>query len=282
MNLLFKEFYLPNKTFKPGMLISAGFAITILLILIVFSPFGMQNIKTFIERFIVAFGYSLISFLSWLIVLTVTRKFQPDKIKLWVLLIFLFLVQSLIGTLCTIYNNIIFQNPFYLEFFFYFQKVVHTTGIIPGIMLFLFLETSYYDTISLQKKNLNTSSINLENDYHMIQIEDENPAKSISLPVNEIISISSIDNYLKVVTQKNREIQKSIVLRGTLRKVENNLSKDDRLIKCHRSHIVNLNWVQKISGNSLNKKLVMKIGNIEIPISRSKVDEVVSKLRLIK
>jgi DNA-binding LytR/AlgR family response regulator len=101
-------------------------------------------------------------------------------------------------------------------------------------------------------------------------------------PGIEIIGISSIDNYLKVITQKNREVQKSIVLRGTLRKVENSLLNSDCLIKCHRSHIVNLYWVQKISGNSLNKKLVMKIGNIEIPISRSKVDEVVTKLRLLK
>lgn len=278
MNLLVKEFNLPNKTLKPRILISAGFSFTIFLILIVFSPFGMQNIKTFIERFIVASGYSLISFVSWIIVLITTRKFQPDKIKLWELLILLLLVQIVIGTLCTIYNNIIFNNPSYLEFFFHFQKIVHLTGIIPIIMLFLFLETSYYDTISLQKKNANASSVYMENDYPIIQIEDENPAKSISLRINEIVSISSMDNYLKIVPQKNGEIQRSIVLRGTLKKVENSILNIQHLVKCHRSHIVNLYWVQRISGNSLNKKLYMKIGNIEIPISRTKVDEVVTKL----
>ena len=117
MKLLNKEFYLPDKTLKPRIFISAGFAGTIFLILIVFSPFGMQKIKNFSERFVVASVYSLIAFLSWLFVLFTTRKFQPAKIKLWKFLILLFLIQVFIGTLSTVFNNIVFNNPFYLEFF---------------------------------------------------------------------------------------------------------------------------------------------------------------------
>jgi DNA-binding LytR/AlgR family response regulator len=281
MNFLLKEFYLPDKALKPRILISSGFGFSILLILVVFSPFGMLNIKTFVERFIVASGYSLIAFFTWLIVLVISRKFQPDKIKLWELLFLLFVIQVLIATLCTIYNNIIFHNPYYFEFLLHFQMIVHLTGIIPTIMLFLFLETSYYDTISLKEKTDNDSFNNTGSQYPLIRIEDENPAKSMMLPANEIISISSMDNYLKVVSQKNGEIQKSVVIRGTLKNVEKDILDTSYLIKCHRSHIVNLFWVQRISGNSLNKKLHMKIGNIEIPISRTKVDEVIKKFRLI-
>ena len=273
MKILTKEFNLPGRSIKPGVLISGGFGITVLLILVLFSPFGMQNIKTFAERLIVALGYSSIAFLIWLVFLIITKRFQPKRIRAWEILVWVVVVQVLIGTASTVYNNIVFDNPYLFEFFFQFQFVVQVTGILPIVMLFLFLGTPYYDAIL----SLGTGSGSL-----LVTLEDENPAKSVTLPAEEIVAITSLDNYLKIVTQRNGEIQKPIILRGTMKNLEKIIGDTDCFMKCHRSHIVNLRWIRRISGNSLRKKIHMRLGDLEVPISRSRIADVVSRLKQLR
>lgn len=273
MNILKKEFNLPGRSIKPKVLISGGFGITVLLILVLFTPFGMQNIKTFAERLLVALGYSSIAFLIWLVFLIITQRFQSKRISALELLVCIVVVQVIIGTASTVYNNIVFGNPYLFEFFFQFQFIVHVTGILPSLMLFLFLDTPYYDAILSHDTGRGSPRITLE---------DENPAKSITLPADEIIAITSLDNYLSIITQRNGEIQKPILLRGTLKNLEKIIGNTDCFMKCHRSHIVNLRWVHSISGNSLHKKIHMRLGDLEVPISRSRLADVISRLRQLR
>ncbi len=270
MNILEKEYNLPGRSIKPRLLISGGFGLTVFIILVLFAPFGMQNIKTLAERFIVALGYSSIAFLIWFAFLMLTQRIRSKVIRTWELLVFVIVVQVFIGIACTVYNNIIFANPDLFEFFFQFQFIVHLTGILPVVMLFLFLDTPYYEAIL---------SVNAGAGPSLITLEDENPAKSITLPAEEIVSITSLDNYLKIVTQRNGEIQKPIILRGTLLNIEKTLLNSDSFMRCHRSTIVNLRWIHGMYGNSLRKKLRMKLGEIEVPVSRARIGDVITRLQ---
>src|SRR5690606_35343157 len=128
--ILNREYYFP-KTFRVKIIIAAEFGLTFLLILLVFTPFGLINIKTFPERFIVASGYALIAFIIWLIALNGLIFFKINKIRILHILLFIFAIQFIIGSISTIYNNIIFSNPYYFEFFLDLQIAVYLTGIIP-------------------------------------------------------------------------------------------------------------------------------------------------------
>jgi hypothetical protein len=274
LKILNREYYFP-KSYSIRILIAAGFGLTILLILILFTPFGMHNIKTFPERLIVASGYSFIAFIVWLLALNGFVILQINKIRFFHLILVIITIQFIIGCLSTIYNNIIFRNPYYFEFFIDLQVAVYLTGIIPAIMLILLLETSFYQRLSRHQVIVYKSSIELK-------IEDENSDKSILLFSDEILSVSSMDNYIKIEIQNNGEKKKPIILRNTLKNVEKNLSESDMFIRCHKSHIVNLQWIKEVSGNSLTKKCIMQIGNDTIPISRSKVDLVLKRILQLK
>jgi hypothetical protein len=278
--ILNREYYFP-KTFRVKIIIAAGFGLTILLILLVFTPFGMHNIKTFPERFIVASGYSFIAFIVWIVALKGLFFFKVNKIRIPHILLFIIAIQFIIGSISTIYNNIIFSNPYYFEFFLDLQIAVYLTGIIPTIMLILLLETSFYKRLFPSIDLYNNQDVGDKIRIEM-KIEDENPDKSIRLLSNEILCISSMDNYIKIEIQNNGEKKKPIILRSTLKNVEKNISESDSFLRCHKSHIVNLKWVKEVSGNSLAKKCILQIGNDIIPISRSKVDLVLKRINELK
>lgn len=278
--ILNREYYFP-KTFRVRIIIAVGFGLTILLILLVFTPFGMHSIKTFPERFIVASGYSFIAFIVWIVALNGLFFFKVNKIRIPHILLFIIAIQFIIGSISTIYNNIIFSNPYYFEFFLDLQIAVYLTGIIPAIMLILLLETSFYKRLFPSIDLYNNQVVGDKSRIEM-KIEDENLDKSIRLLSDEILCISSMDNYIKIEIQNNGEKKKPIILRSTLKNVEKNISESDSFIRCHKSHIVNLQWVKEVSGNSLAKKCIMQIGNETIPISRSKVDLVLKRINELK
>ncbi|NLM67920.1 MAG: LytTR family transcriptional regulator [Enterococcus sp.] len=280
MKILNREYYLP-KTNRIRILIAAGFGFTILLILILFAPFGMNNIKTLPERFIVASGYSFIASAVWYTALSGLHFFKINKTQTLHILLFIIAIQFIIGSLNTVYNNVIFKNPYYFEFFIDIQIAVYLTGIIPAIMLFLLLETSFYKRFS-PGNYLITNQVVENNNRIEVKIEDENPEKSICLFPDEILWISAMDNYVKIEIQNNGEKKKPIILRNTLKNIEKSVSNSDVFIRCHRSYIVNLQWAKEVSGNSLSKKCVMQIGNDIIPISRSKVDLMLKRIRELK
>lgn len=280
LNISNREYYFP-KTFKIRLIIAAGFGLTILLILILFAPFGMDNIKTFPERFIVSSGYSLIASVVWFAALRGFIFFKINKIRFLHILLFIIVIQFIIGCLSTVYNNVIFKNPYYFEFFFDIQLAVYLIGIIPAIMLFLLLETSFYQRLS-PVNYLITNQVTSNKNRIEVKIEDENPEKNICLFTDEILWISSMDNYVKIEIQNNREKKKPVILRNTLKNVEKSVSDSGTFIRCHKSYIVNIQWIREVSGNSLSKRCVMQIGNDIVPISRSKVDLVLKKIQELK
>jgi hypothetical protein len=276
MRIFLKLYSFPSST-KSRILISFGFFISILLILLIFKPFGFNSIRSFVERFIVAFGYGFIAFITWFVALNSTKLIIKRKINLIYIIAFIIIVQFMCGMLSMIYNNLIFRNPSLFEFFLRFQEIVFLTGIIPDFMLFLFLDTIFYQNIiSPDESKIEDAS---RKEDIILRIEDENPDKSVSVPINEIIYIHSMDNYIKIGLQKNGIIQKPLVLRSTLKKIEDNIGTFECFYRCHRSYIVNLSWVKEIVGNSISKKFVLKCNGFEVPISRAKINSSISLLK---
>lgn len=94
-----------------------------------------------------------------------------------------------------------------------------------------------------------------------------------NIVASSIYFIESIGNYLKVYWENEENKVKNIVVRKTLSDIENELSELNFIFKSHRSYIINIKKIERISGDSQGLKL--KIKNIEqiIPVSRSKIKE---------
>ena len=56
-------------------------------------------------------------------------------------------------------------------------------------------------------------------------------------------------------------------LRATISSIENNVC-DESIVRCHRSFIINIKYIDAIEGNSNGYKLYLKCCNAVIPVSR--------------
>ncbi len=270
-SILNKEYVLPNSV-KIRLILSAGFGLTIFLILVFFSPFGLENINLLPDKLFIAFGYGFIAFLIWYVGLYSLKSFQPNKGKLWQILIALIVMQFFGGFFSMIYNNVIFGNPSYFDFFIRFQFIVFLMGIFPSSYLILFMETNYYLKLITQNSDL------LEKTTKQITLHDQNPEKNLTISPDNIICIQSQDNYIKVEWKNDENRVNSTLLRATLNSAITSLSDIDGIIQCHRCFLINLNYVDSVKGNALSKKCIMLFSDSIIPIARPKVPLVLNRL----
>lgn len=171
-----------------------------------------------------------------------------------------------------IYNNIIFKNPSYFDFFLRFQVIVFLMGIFPCFYMMLFMDTNYYYKIVVKKSNP------LDKGTKLIIFHDQNPEKSLTILPDNIIYIQSQDNYIKIEWKNSEDRVKSTLLRTTLKSAITALSDFDSIIQCHRSYLININFIENIKGNALSKKCIMHFSDSIIPIARPKIQLVLNKL----
>ncbi|PLX12688.1 MAG: hypothetical protein C0597_12725 [Marinilabiliales bacterium] len=91
---------------------------------------------------------------------------------------------------------------------------------------------------------------------------------NLSIKVSSIVLIKAANNYIEVFWKEGKEM-KSQMIRTSLKKAEE-LIKDHKFVfKCHRSYMVNINFIDKIEGGIQGYKLFFENLNFSIPVSKN-------------
>jgi DNA-binding LytR/AlgR family response regulator len=106
----------------------------------------------------------------------------------------------------------------------------------------------------LEKKREKRNLIHFESDYKN---------DSLIIKADLLILIRSSDNYVEVY-YKNNEIVKKQMIRSSLKKIEEAITEYKFIFRCHRSFIVNINYVNEIQGNSQGYQLFFE--NLDFPV----------------
>ncbi len=96
------------------------------------------------------------------------------------------------------------------------------------------------------------------------------------LEIDNLLYIESADNYCSVVFLQDDKPKKEL-LRSSLSRLEAQIN-DNRIIRCHRSYIVNLNLVSAVTGNAQGYKLHLEKAREIIPVAR-KYSHIVDSIR---
>ena len=126
--------------------------------------------------------------------------------------------------------------------------------------------------VKATNKALKLHTSNTEANHHNNDEEDEktlilNIDKTLhKIRTSDIIFISSDRDYVKIKTR-----EKEYVLVGSLKSWEEKLA-GQSFCRIHKSHLVNLEFVEQVSGNQL------KIGNTTLPIGRAYKSAFMEKL----
>ncbi|MBI9053715.1 MAG: LytTR family transcriptional regulator [Bacteroidales bacterium] len=240
-------------------------SIGVLVFLVLFQPIDLSSYSNK-DIFYLITGLGASTFLTLSLNLIVLPSFFPriflqnkwniKKEILWNIWI-LFLISA---------SNFLFYSKL-------FEVIDISFGLIGKILLLAFLPVAALIIINqdrLLRNNLKTA-MRLNNKLKeskqlkdkMIFFDSEYKKDSLSIKLDSLILIKTADNYIEVFYKSNEEV-KSQMIRSTLAKAEQLFIEHDFIFRCHRTFIVNKNYIEEISGSSQGYKL--SFSNIDFPV----------------
>ncbi len=211
----------------------------------------------------IVFAFSIL-FMEWVIpwlLPSYFKKWTIGKAFLWYTLVLLFA-----GTVNFIYKNILggFREFTFLELVF----VVARTLVISGTVA-LFIVGLY------QLLNKNKLARLVSGEQFTIKASD---GKSYSLNLNQILYLSSDDNYVDIHYLENDE-RKKLTVRSSLKHLEAQLVNPISPIKrCHRQFLINTGRVAIQKSTSRSMLLTLLGQPDSIPVSSQYVKDIKAAL----
>lgn len=255
--------------------LGAGFFIG--LFLIYFEPFGINDFHS-PNKISILFGYGIITSATMLFLYFIVPKIFPNYFKEenWTVgrEIFFFMLNFTLITLSNILYSVLTLS-IDSNFYAIFNMVGYTfiLGIFPTVGIVLSNYIYHLKQYSTPPQPTNTSEQTQSSELVLVA---ENEKDTLKLSTLNLLYIESSDNYSTVVFLKDEQIFKELI-RSSLTRLEGQIQLKS-IVRCHRSFIVNLDKVVKISGNAQGFKLHLKEIDFIVPVAR-KYSEIVEQFR---
>ncbi|WP_372652696.1 LytTR family transcriptional regulator DNA-binding domain-containing protein [Draconibacterium sp.] len=250
LNSLYKK-YPFNDNLKVNARSISSVSLGIFLFLLFFQPFEIQN-PDFNNRLIILATFGAIT----LVLLSIFRVIIPSIFitafseQRWTIL-----KEIIIDLLFVICNSVAFA--FFAR---YVGQIPMTFPIVINIVIIsitaavvvVLTNQFYLLKKKVQKLELTPEEV-IKNESTEtpaeIEFESENKTEYFTLFLEQLILIKSANNYIEVIYKHNDEIKKKLI-RNTMKTTEKLLQKYPEVIRCHRSCMVNKNYIKKVSRGS--------------------------------
>ena len=107
----------------------------------------------------------------------------------------------------------------------------------------------------------------------------DNEKDTVTALADDLLYIESSDNYCTIVHLKNGQTLKPL-LRSSLSRLEKQID-NPHIVRCHRSYIVNINRVERVTGNAQGYKLHLCSGQFVVPVARQYNETIVAELKAL-
>lgn len=252
--------------------------------LIVFQPFGTYEWQHPLKYLFLA-GYGLITFLCIFGVGTFVRKVIAPLIpeERWTVGKEILLQSFGIGLIAVFnylyslwFNNRLGWDFFHWKSLAFMVWATFLIGLIPASMLTALAQIRNQKRYEHPPQPEPVSDSMQEEDAHLqLRFRADNGKEEVELLASEFLFVSASDNYVEVFFQKEKGVEK-LILRGSLKRMEEE-NPAVFLVRCHRSYLVNLHKVERISGNAQGYKLHLPGG--PVPVARSLSASVLEHLK---
>jgi len=272
---------------------SIGEGTFIALFLIFFQPFGVSEWQDPNKNLYLA-CYGLITALCGIILRFLVFKTFPKyhseatwNVGKEILSIMMLILMIAAGNV--VYSNFVFKLENGISGFFWMLLAVMIIGIFPatfGVMLNYIVQIKKYNQpivvhhhtyeVALNEQISENKTPNTAERNTTLKLIAENEKDSIELTTESLYFIESSDNYSTVFYEKSGKLLKEL-LRSSLTRLESQILSEN-IVRCHRSFIVNLDKVEKVTGNAQGYKLHLKAPELLVPVAR-KYSEIVERLK---
>ena len=260
-------------------LLTAVFA---LLFINIFKPFNstewyknISEMKYFFFSSLLILTGMLVVVISWLIMMRYTRK---HELFVWQFALHVFGEVVSMSFFFTVYA-VIFPRAGdqrdVLDIFF--QSSINTAWMLLLPYSILWLYFSWLDKSALIEKLKNKTPDTEGVKRNLIAFPDEKGELKISIDMEHLLFVESADNYA-TIHYLNKAKHSQFLLRNSLKWMDENLTKDTSLVRCHRSFIVNLDKVKVMRKTKDGIFLEMDALNTpDIPVSKTFYQRVMEK-----
>lgn len=258
--------------------------------LAMFRPFGMQiSDDVFWQAMLFLSGFGMITALS-LLLLGVIIQGIPSFFneKDWTVGREIFV--NILGILMIATANMFFDSTvnvypvssnvflhwIWMTFLVGLGPIIITVAVKQSILNRRHLEGAEKFNTQLRSSSLPQQTNNPE-PKSALTLSGDNQSESLSLTPSSLLYLEASDNYVRLFFEENQKLENTLI-RSTLKKMEGQLSTHPQFFRCHRTYLVNLNRVEKVSGNAQGYKLHLSGTDILVPVSRSLNGEIDKRL----
>jgi len=279
MNTKIPSYLYDKSNINRLILFTALFAV---LFINIFQPFGSRGWYPYVSDIRYFFFSSLIILVGMLVVvvsrlgmLWFVKKHAVSYVQyvLWVLAEIL--AMSLFFSLFT---KFIPKEGLHRDFIEIFHKSTFNTSLVillPYSILWLYF--SWRDKNNLLQKLTLTDQVAEVQRKNLIAFPDEKGVPRITIMLENLLYIDSADNYV-TIHYLNKSKLSHFVIRNSLKWMDEHLTKESQLVRCHRSFIVNLDMVKVIRKNKEGIFMELDVVNTpDIPVSNSYYEQVMLK-----
>jgi hypothetical protein len=268
-------YFNPSLRFK--LRISFFHGLFIFLFLYLFKPFYLNHFEVIILEYTLGIGIiaSLATFLGLYIPPIIFKDyFNEDNWtigrNLFLMIVGVTSVGIVLWSITELYSEAYQLTKIsLLEFLFYTLLV----SLIPLIFFVFFNEKKI--RVRREKKVFEIKEIKKDKEISRtkelakeINIYSDNGKEKITFPIDTLVYVTSQGNYASFFLIHDNTLKEKI-LRVTLTKIAKELEEYSNIIRCHKSYIVNVNYITDISGNARGYLLKSEFIPIVIPVSRS-------------
>lgn len=239
-----------------------------------FRPFGLQNV---IQGAAYLWGYGLVTFLMlafnlWFIKNVFKPVFNDENWTVLKNICWQLWIMSTIGIGNYIYTRFLFVG---VELSFWeiikFELYTLSIGTIPVTVITLITQNRYLKENIRDATSL-TGTISKQARPDLpppkIQLWADNQKEHLSLLPAHLLFVEASGNYVEVNYLKDNKPE-TMLLRSSLKKVQETLKNYPAFFRCHRSFIVNLHAIWQVNGNAQGYQLSVTLSEKKVPVSRS-------------
>ncbi len=248
-------------------------SIGVFLFILFFQPFPLGMLD-YDNRLLYVTGFGLINFLSAWIILILMPFLLPKLFKVteWdngppFLTSLLLLVITAIAF--AFYIRFVGKIPLSLYILF----KVFLVCLLPLIIITLLYKSKSMESLIAdlqeEKKYFISKLVVKEKteEEEEFEIISENKSDKLKLKYSNVVFVKSADNYIEVYFLENNQLEKALV-RNTLKSIESQLANHKNFIRCHRTSIVNNQYIEKLARDFSGYYLKMRYFDENLSVSR--------------
>lgn len=275
-----KQPYLIKDSVADKLKMSFIYGAFVALFLLLFQPFGLGTMGDLLLEVCLIYGAittAVIIILNIVIAPLFPRYFDEQKWNTGREIVWTIINILSVGLANAIYTSYLSDSTISLKYILIFEFYTFMVSVLPITFIIIYQESKSSRRYNQLSQDINHKLTAHSNPTSTIKIDSQNQNEELKINSSDLLFIKAADNYIEVYYLESGEVRNSM-LRNTLKTVEEIFADNENIIRCHKSYLVNLQYVNNVSGNAQGYKLHLRFTDIPIPVSRKLNDFVKEKL----